>query len=79
MCTMKNLTLRIEEDILAKARQIASEHTTSVNALIREYLNDLVRQKSRQEVARKELSALCRESTALIGNRTWTRDELHDR
>jgi len=79
MCTMKNLTLRIEEDILAKARQIASEHTTSVNALIREYLNDLVRQKSRQEVARKELSALCRESTAKIGNRTWSRDELHDR
>ena len=79
MCKMKNLTLRIEEDILAKARQIASEHTTSVNALIREYLNDLVRQKSRQEVARKELSALCRESTAMIGNRTWTRDDLHDR
>ncbi len=79
MCSMKNLTLRIEEDILTKARQIASEHTTSVNALIREYLNDLVRQKSRQEVARKELSALCRESTAMIGKRTWTRDELHDR
>ncbi len=79
MCNMKNLTLRIDEDILAKARQIASEHTTSVNALIREYLNHLVRQKSRQEVARKELSALCRESTAMIGSRTWTRDELHDR
>lgn len=79
MCTMKNLTLRIEEDVLAQARQIASEHTTSVNALIREYLNDLVRQKSRQEIARKELSALCRKSTAVIGSRTWTRDELHDR
>jgi len=79
MCFMKNLTLRIDEDILAKARQIASEHTTSVNALIREYLSDLVRQKSRQEIARKELSELCRESTAMIGNRTWTRDELHDR
>ena len=79
MCFMKNLTLRIEEDILVKARQIASEHTTSVNALIREYLNDLVRQKSRQEIARKELSELCRESTAMIGNRTWTRDDLHDR
>jgi predicted HicB family RNase H-like nuclease len=43
---MKNLTLRPEEDILAKAREIASERTTSVNALVREYLNDLVRQKS---------------------------------
>lgn len=79
MCGMKNLTLRIEENILAKARQIASEHATSVNALIREYLNDLVRQQSRQEIARKELSALCRESTAMMGGRTWTRADLHDR
>lgn len=79
MCIMKNLTLRIEEDVLAKARQIASEQTTSVNALIREYLSDLVRQKSRQEIARKELSQLCRESKAMIGNRIWTRDELHAR
>lgn len=79
MCVMKNITLRVEEDVLAKARQIASERTTSVNALIREYLKDLVRQGSRQEIARKELAALCRESTAVIGQRTWTRDDLHDR
>jgi hypothetical protein len=76
---MKNLTLRIEEDILAKAREIASEHTTSVNALVREYLNDLVRHKSRREIARKELSELCRGSTAMIGDGSWTRDDLHDR
>lgn len=62
-----------------KARQVASEQATSVNALVREYLNDLVRQKSRKEKARKELTALCRESTAKVGERSWTRDELHDR
>ncbi len=79
MCRMKNLTLRVEEDILVKARQIAAERATSVNALVREYLSDLVRQQSRQEIARRELSLLCRESTAMIGHRTWTRDDLHDR
>ena len=79
MCIMKNVTLRVEEDVLAKARQIASERTTSVNALIKEYLKDLVRQRSRQEIARRELAVLCRESTAVIGERTWTRDHLHDR
>ena len=47
MCNMKNLTLRIEEGLLNKARQVASEQSTSVNALVREFLNDLVRQKSR--------------------------------
>ena len=79
MCKMKNLTLRVEEDILVKARQIAAERATSVNALVREYLSDLVWQQSRQEIARRELSLLCRESTAMIGHRTWTRDDLHDR
>jgi hypothetical protein len=79
MCRMKNVTLRIDEGTLAKARQIASQRTTSVNALIREYLNDLVRQQSRQEIARKEITELCRESTANIGDQTWTRDDLHGR
>ncbi len=79
MGKMKNLTLRIDEAILAKARIITAQRATSVNALIREYLSDLVRQQSRQEIARKELSALCRESTAMMGHRTWTRDDLHDR
>lgn len=79
MCNVKNVTLRIEETTLVKARQIASERTTSVNALIREYLNDPVRQQSRQEIARKELTALCRESKAMVGDRTLTRDNLHDR
>ena len=76
---MKNLTLRVEEDTLIKAREIAAERATSVNALIREYLSDLIRQQTRREIARKELSLLCRQSTAMMGERTWTRDDLHDR
>ena len=76
---MKNLTLRVEEDTLIKAREIAAERSTSVNALIREYLSDLIRQQTRREIARKELSLLCRQSTAMMGERTWTRDDLHDR
>ena len=76
---MKNLTLRIDETILAKARMIAAQDATSVNALVREYLGDMVRQQSRREIARKELTALCRESTAIMGHRTWTREDLHDR
>jgi len=74
-----NLTLRVEEQTLQRAREIASERATSVNALIRAYLDDLVRQESRRETARRELVELCRDSAAVVGRRTWTRDDLHDR
>ncbi len=79
MCAMKNLTLRVEEDVLSEARQIAGEHSTSVNALVREFLTDLVKQKSRREAARKELSRLFKKSTAQIGDQTWKREDLYDR
>lgn len=79
MCYMTNLTLRVEEKTLAKARQLAAERSTSVNALIREYLKDLVTLDSRKNAARSELIALCKSSRAQIGKATWTRESLYDR
>jgi hypothetical protein len=76
---MKNLTIRLDDDRLQKARKIAAERSTSVNALIREYFDDLIRCESKAEIARRELAALCRESRAEIGAATWTRDSLYDR
>ena len=79
MCKMKNLTLRIEESTVGKARQIASEHSTSVNALIRDYLNELVSTQGRQAEAKKKLIYLCNTSEAESGERNWTREDLYDR
>ena len=76
---MKNLTLRVEDDVLNEARQIAGEHSTSVNALVREFLSDLVKGESRREAARKELSNLFKQSKAKIGSRAWKREDLYDR
>lgn len=76
---MKNLTLRIEERTLAKARRIAAERSTSVNALIREYLDELIALESRQDQARRELVELCQRSSARIGDVTWSRESLYDR
>lgn len=75
---MSNLTLRIEDDILAEAHRIAAERATSVNALIRGFLNDLVLQQSRREAARNEILELCRESKAVVGKRSWSREGLYD-
>lgn len=76
---MKNLTLRIEEPTLNKARKIAAERSTSVNALIREYLNELIQREDRQAQARAELLELCQTSKAKIGNKNWAREDLYAR
>jgi hypothetical protein len=76
---MKNLTLRMDENKLREARKIAAHRSTSVNALLREYLDDLIAQESPTEAARRDLVALCKGSTAEIGDTSWTRDSLYDR
>lgn len=79
MCNMKNLTLRIDEMLLDQARRIAMEQGTSVNSLIRDYLEEFVQKHDRQAKARKELARMFRESTADSGGITWTREELYER
>jgi hypothetical protein len=76
---MKNITLRVDERALEKAREVAAERCTSVNALIWEYLDDLAQQGKRREAARRELLELCKGSQAVVGEGKWKRDELHAR
>ena len=75
---MKNLTLAIEDNLLLSARRLALERSTTVNALVRDYLQDLVEQDGRQREALSALRLLIRNGAFEVGERTWTRDELHD-
>lgn len=76
---MKNVTLALDEKIVREARRIALERSTSLNAMIREFLEDLTQKESRAADARQRIAELCAESRAEVGSRTWTRDELHER
>jgi hypothetical protein len=76
---MKNVTIAIDEALLREARKVAAERSTTLNALIREYLEQLTERESRARSARRRITELCRRSTAVVGERTWTRDELHER
>ena len=76
---MKNVTLAVDEATLREARRIAAERSTSLNAMIRGYLEELTRRESRAVQARRRILELCRESTAEAGPRDWTRDDLHER
>jgi hypothetical protein len=76
---MKNVTLSLDERLLREARRIAAERSTSLNAMIRDFLTQLIERESRSASARHRIAELCRESRAVVGDRTWTRDELHER
>jgi Asp-tRNA(Asn)/Glu-tRNA(Gln) amidotransferase B subunit len=73
------LTLTIDEDVLRAARKLALDRNTSVNQMIREYLAGLVSETTRGQAAAKRLRELIKESQAVVGPITWTRDDLHDR
>ena len=76
---MKNVTIALDEVTLREARRIAAECSTTLNALIREFLERLTVRESRSRTARRRIADLCRDSKAEVGERNWTRDELHER
>ena len=76
---MKNVTIALDEAMVREARRIAAERATSLNALIREFLERLTLRESQPRTARVRIAQLCRDAKAEVGERTWSRDELHDR
>jgi len=76
---MKNITLAIDEAILDEVRVYASRRRTTVNALVREFLESLATDEGRVREAVRELRALSEASAAEVGPITWKREELYDR
>jgi len=76
---MKNITLSVDEKVLAAVRRYAAEHNSSINGLVREFLTGIAEREDRARKARRRIQELSKRSTARIGSRSWTREELHDR
>jgi hypothetical protein len=76
---MKNITLSVDEKVLAAARRYAAVRDSSVNALVREFLEQIARADDRARKARSRIAELSRRSPARLGAVTWKRDDLHDR
>ena len=76
---MANLTITIDDALLRRARMRALEQGTSVNALLREYLEAYAGSVLLQQRALADLLDLSAASTSRRGAATWTRDELHER
>jgi metal-responsive CopG/Arc/MetJ family transcriptional regulator len=76
---MKNVTIALDESLLREVRRIAADRSTTLNAMIRGFLEELAQRESRAVKARGRIVELCRKTQAEVGPRTWSRDEIHER
>jgi len=76
---MKNVTITLDESLIREVRRIAADRSTTLNAMIRGFLEDLAERESGVVKARRRIVELCRDTHAEVGPRTWSRDDLHER
>jgi plasmid stability protein len=74
-----NLTITIDDDVLRRARIRALQEDTSVNAVVRAFLEAYAGEAGRRQAAIADLIALSGESTSARVGAAWTRDALHER
>lgn len=75
-----NLTLSIDDVLLKEARKAALDKDTTVNSLIRDYLTEFVEKNHRDgSQFLDEWRKLMDENAVDMTDRTWSRDDLHER
>lgn len=76
---MANITLKIDDDLLQKARQLAGKRKTSINAIVRQRIVEFIESDLGPEAAIKGIDAFYLRCKARVGKRKWDRDEIHER
>ncbi len=76
---MANVTLAIDDDLLKKARVKAVHENTSVNAVLRDFLAQWVRDDDERTRLAESVAAHLAGEPYRSGAVTWTRDQLHAR
>ena len=75
---MKNITLSVDEKVLKRARRFAASRGTSLNALVREYLAQVVREEDLLAEAKRGLKTLMENSTGRLGpDYRWSREDIY--
>jgi len=75
---MTNLTLTLDDDLLRRARIRALEQGTSVNALVREWLERYADSGEQRDVTEALLGLFDERGASEEGGWRWNRDELYD-
>lgn len=75
----KNITLAVDEKLLKKARLAASQKHTTLTCIIREYLENYIRQNEVYEDAMLRMLKRFSRKPLSVGSRKWNREDLHER
>jgi hypothetical protein len=76
---MKNITLSVDEKVLDEVRVIAAKRRTTVNRLVRDYLEQLARGEEKAGSSRERLLKLIDESPGRLGpGWTWNREDAYE-
>ncbi|MBF0387631.1 MAG: hypothetical protein HQL20_07225 [Candidatus Omnitrophica bacterium] len=77
---MANITMSIDDALLIKARKLALEKHTSVNAMVRDHLRaDVNANSANGERAVEAFRAALRRTRIRVGKIAWKREALYDR
>ena len=77
---MANITMSLDDDLVKKVRKIAVERDTTLTGLVRTYLTRVARlEEQRKEAVITELSNIMNHSRIRVGDRKWSRADLHER
>jgi Family of unknown function (DUF6364) len=75
----KNLTLKLDADLIQVAKVEAARRGSSISALVAEKLEEIASQGNQYERAKKRALALMKEGWNLGWKKPKSRDELHER
>ena len=76
---MADLVLRIDDQLLEKARKVARERKISLDTVVDQKLKEFVFDYQKKKGALEGLEAFYRRCQAKVGRVNWRRDELHER
>lgn len=73
---MPNITISLDEDLLKVSRRYAEKHQTSLNAMIRKFLEQNVKRDSDDWL--EECFCLMDQAHGNSEGRSWKREDLYD-
>lgn len=76
---MQNITLRLDRDLIRKAKVLAAQQGTSVSGLLTHYLKRVLQEEEAYEIARKRALTLLDRGFHLGGKIPCAREEWHER
>jgi len=76
---VSNLTISTDREVLKKARLRAVRENTSVNAVLRDFMESYAGIHGEKTEAAHDLLVLARSTRSRSGGQRWNRNEVHER